>query len=174
MGNDFRAERQLTLEKDEQLQAAKEKVKTISAKAVEAFQQTEEYNIVLFSWYYKGFELLRRYLVKHPSGVDLEKLDLEEIDQEMAIDEASQFATPADDAPVDAPLPPPIGDDAATASTYFMFNYPFFFSFFFFFSFLVIFFLGAQCVLDFLILLSERYFYFYLRTMFFCLVFMGF
>ena len=49
MGNDFRAERQLTLEKDEQLQAAKEKLKTITTKAVKAFQQTEEYNTVLFS-----------------------------------------------------------------------------------------------------------------------------
>ena len=37
LGDDLKAERQLTLEKDEQLQAAKEKVKTIVAKAVEAF-----------------------------------------------------------------------------------------------------------------------------------------
>ena len=35
--DDFRAERQLTLDKDEQLLAAKEKLKTIVAKAVEAF-----------------------------------------------------------------------------------------------------------------------------------------
>ena len=35
---------------------------------------------MLFSWYYKGFELLHRYLVKHPFGVDLENLDLEEVD----------------------------------------------------------------------------------------------
>ena len=49
LGDDLRAKRQLTLEKDKQLQAAKEKIKTIAAKAVEAFQQTEEYNTVLFS-----------------------------------------------------------------------------------------------------------------------------
>ena len=49
----------------------------------------DEYNTVLFSWYFKGFELLRRYLVKHPSGVDLGKLDPEEVDQEMATDEAA-------------------------------------------------------------------------------------
>ena len=46
---DLRAESQLTLEKDEQLQAVKEKVKTIAAKSVEAFQQTNEYNTVLFN-----------------------------------------------------------------------------------------------------------------------------
>ena len=37
------------LEKDEQLLAAREKLKTIAAKAVEAFQQTDKYNTMLFS-----------------------------------------------------------------------------------------------------------------------------
>ena len=41
--DELRAERQLTLEKDEQLAAAKEKIKGIVAKAVEGFQQTKEY-----------------------------------------------------------------------------------------------------------------------------------
>ena len=112
LGDDLRAERQLTVEKDEQLQAAKERVKTVAAKAMEAFQQTEEYNTVLFNWYYKGFELLHRYLVKHSSGVDLENLDMEAVDQEMAADEASQSIALAKDTLGDAPLPPP--DDAAT------------------------------------------------------------
>ena len=44
---------------------------------------------MLFSWYFKGFELLRRYFIKHPSRVDLEHLNLEEVDKEMAADEAS-------------------------------------------------------------------------------------
>ena len=44
---------------------------------------------MLFSWYFKGFELLRRYMVKHPSGVNMESLDLEEVDKEMALDEAA-------------------------------------------------------------------------------------
>ena len=37
LSDDLRAEWQLTLEKDEQLLAAKEKLKTIAAKVVEAF-----------------------------------------------------------------------------------------------------------------------------------------
>ena len=37
LGDDRRAERHLTLEKDEQLQTVKKKVKTVAAKAVEAF-----------------------------------------------------------------------------------------------------------------------------------------
>ena len=89
LSDDLRVERQLTLEKDEQLLGANEKLKTIAARSVEAFQTTDEYNTVLFNWYFKGFELLRRYLVKHPTGVDMESLDLEEVDKEMAIDEAA-------------------------------------------------------------------------------------
>ena len=80
LSDDLRAERQLTLEKDEQLLGVRESLKTIAARSVEAFQTTDEYNSMLFSWYFKGFELLRRYLVKHPSGVDMAKLDLEEVD----------------------------------------------------------------------------------------------
>ena len=71
LSDDLRIEHQLTLEKDDQLLAAKKKLKTIAARPVKAFQQIDEYNTVLYSWYFKGFELLRRYLVKHPTGVDL-------------------------------------------------------------------------------------------------------
>ena len=37
LSNDLRAKRQLTLEKDKQLQAAKERVKTIAVKSIEDF-----------------------------------------------------------------------------------------------------------------------------------------
>ena len=72
-------------------------MKTGDAKVVEAFQQTDKYNTILFSWYYKGFELLWRYIVKHPIGVDLWSLDLEEVDKEMEMetDEGSQSVTAA-------------------------------------------------------------------------------
>ena len=39
-------------------------MKNAMAKAIHAFQLTNECNTILFSWYYKGFELLRRYLVE--------------------------------------------------------------------------------------------------------------
>ena len=38
LSDDLRAERQLTLEKDEQLQATKERVKIVATKSVEAFK----------------------------------------------------------------------------------------------------------------------------------------
>ena len=93
--------------------AVREKIKTITAKFVEAFQTTEEYNTVLFSWYFKGFKLLRWYLAKHLVEVDFENLDLKEVDKEMAVDETFQSTAPEGDAPRDAPLPP-AGDDTAT------------------------------------------------------------
>ena len=61
----------------------------MATKAIQAFQLTEEYNTVLFSWYCKGFKLLRQYMVKHPSGVNLEDLDFEKVDKEMEADEAT-------------------------------------------------------------------------------------
>ena len=115
LSDDLSAEQQLTLEKDEQLLAAKEKLKTIATKAVEAFQQTDEYNTVLFSWYFKGFELLRRYFVKYPTGVDLENLDLEEVDKEMVVDKASQSLVLEGDA-LKGALAPLTNDDVANNS----------------------------------------------------------
>ena len=99
---ELKVERELTKEKDEQIAAARERAKGLTAKAVEGFQQTEEYTTVLFSWYFKGFELLRRYFIKHPSGVDLEKLDLEEVDKKMAANEATQSSATETDAPENA------------------------------------------------------------------------
>ena len=99
----LRVEREFTKEKDEQLATAKERTKRIVAKAIEGLQQIEEYNTVLFSWYFKGFELLRRYFMKHPSRVDLEKLDLEEVDKEMAADEAAQSSATETESPENAP-----------------------------------------------------------------------
>jgi len=49
--------------------------------------------------------------------VDLENLDLEEVNQEMAANEASQstIVALAGDALGDTPVPPSVGDDKATA-----------------------------------------------------------
>ena len=101
--DELRVEWELTKEKDEQLAVARERAKGLAAKAVEGFQQTDEYNTILFSWYFKEFELLRRYFIKHASGVDLEKLDLEEVDKEMAANEAARSSAAEIDAPKNAP-----------------------------------------------------------------------
>ena len=95
--------------------AVKERVKTVTTKSVETFQQTDKYNTVLFSWYYKGFKFLRRYLVKHPTGVNLESLDLEVVDKEMAEDEVAQVTQVATPNTV-GDVPKPINADGDEAN----------------------------------------------------------
>ena len=79
-------------QKDELLASSSQRMKAAIAKAVHAFQTTEEYKTILFQWYFKGFELLRRYLIKHGLGTDLEELDFEAIDKEVEPDKVAQAA----------------------------------------------------------------------------------
>ena len=83
-------EKQLVKQKDDLLVNATQRMKVVIAKAITAFQATEEYNTILFQWYFKDFELLRRYMIKHGPGMDLENLDFKAIDKEMEEDEAAQ------------------------------------------------------------------------------------
>ena len=78
---------------------------------------TEEYNTILFSWYFEGFELLRQYLAKHPIGVDLENLGLEKVDKEMAANKVSHSTAPEGDVPEDTSSPSTGDDVAANART---------------------------------------------------------
>ena len=84
------SEKQLVKQKDDLLVSATQRMKIAVVKAVTAFQTTEEYNTILFQWYFKGFELLRRYMIKHGPGVDLENLYFEAVDKGMKEDEAAQ------------------------------------------------------------------------------------
>ena len=83
----------LAKQKDEQLTVANQKIKTVVANVIHAIQLIEKYNAILFGWYFKGFELLRRYLIKHSPGTDLEDLDFEAIDKEIEADRVAQVAT---------------------------------------------------------------------------------
>ena len=95
----------------EQLAIANQKMKGIMAKAIHAFQLIEEYNAILFGWYFKGFELLRRYLVKHGLQTDLEDLDFEAINKEIKADEATQAAQATASTGEDPPVPKRGGND---------------------------------------------------------------
>ena len=84
------SEKRLVKQKDDLLASVAQRMKIAVAKAITAFQTTEEYNTILFQWYFKGFELLRRYMIKHGPGMDLENLDFEAVDKAMEEDEAAQ------------------------------------------------------------------------------------
>ena len=87
-------------------------MKNVVAKAVHAFQLMDEYNVVLFGWYFKSFELLRRYLVKNGHEIDLEDLDFEAIDKEIEVDEAAQATQVI---AIEDPLAPKKEDNAPPA-----------------------------------------------------------
>lgn len=109
------AEKQLVKQRDEQLVTAKQIMKSAMAKATHAFQLTEEYNAILFSWYFKGFELLKRYLVKHDLETDLEDLEFTAIDKEIKADEAVQAAQATASTGEDPPMPEKGGNDPPQA-----------------------------------------------------------
>ena len=103
-------------QRDEQPVAANQKIKSVVAKAVHAFQLTDEYNVILFDWYFKGFMLLKRYLVKHGLEIDLEDLDFEAINKEIEVNEAAQVAQAAIAAAgKDPPVPKKGGTDTPVA-----------------------------------------------------------
>ena len=108
------SEKLVVKQKDNLLASAGQRMKVVVAKAITAFQTTEEYNTLLFQWYFKGFELLRRYMIKHDSGVDLENLDFEAVDREMEEDEAAQAS--AQMAASIGVEPPPIDRDDVDAA----------------------------------------------------------
>ena len=87
--DDLKAKKLLMKQKDEQLQAANREVSTAGDIDGQAFQLTNECNGILLNQYFKGFELLRRYLTKHKLEVDLESLDFEAVDKEMEADKAN-------------------------------------------------------------------------------------
>ena len=83
------SEKQLVKQKDEIFASAGQRMKAVVAKAILALQTTNEYNTILFQWYFKGFELLRRYQIKHGPGIDLEELDFKAVDKEIEEDEVA-------------------------------------------------------------------------------------
>lgn len=101
---DLRAEKLLTKPTDEQLQATNRAVTLARDNVVHAFQLTNEYNNIWLSWYFKCFELLKRYLTKNNPRVDLEGLDFETVDKEKEAEEANA---------VEGAAPEAAGDEGA-------------------------------------------------------------
>ena len=91
LSKQLNVEKLLAKQKDEQLAMANQKMKSAIAKAVCAFQLTNKYNAILFGWYFKGFELLRRYLVKDDPEIDLDDLDFGVINKEIEEDRLSRL-----------------------------------------------------------------------------------
>ena len=131
---ELNAEKQLVKQRDKQLVATNQKMKNVVAKAIHAFQLTEEYYAILFGWYFKGFKLLRRYLIKHGPEKDLKDLDFEAIDKEIEVDEVAQAAQATASTDEDPLMPKKGGNDTPEAGfpiSSFLLLFPFIYLFIF-------------------------------------------
>ncbi|KAL0003072.1 hypothetical protein SO802_016853 [Lithocarpus litseifolius] len=84
----LRLEKALIVYKDEEIQAALLRTNVEKDKVIQKFMQSEQFSDLQFIQYFKGFELLRRWTMKHHSLVmDFSNLDFEKIDTEILADE---------------------------------------------------------------------------------------
>nr|POF05561.1 hypothetical protein CFP56_18074 [Quercus suber] len=91
----------LSLE-DEEIQAALLRTDTEKDKVVQKFMQSKQFSDLQLIQYFKSFELLRRWMMKHHNlVVDFSNLDFEKIDNEILIDEAKEQEETEADAAVE-------------------------------------------------------------------------
>nr|POF14707.1 hypothetical protein CFP56_34191 [Quercus suber] len=87
----LRVEKALVAQKDEDIQATLLKTDDERDKIIQKFKQLEEFSDLQFMQYFKGFEHLRQWMMKHPSlAIDFSSLDFEKIDMEILEDEAKE------------------------------------------------------------------------------------
>ena len=72
--------------KDKQIYEALLKVEKAGIKVVEKFKASDEYSNKLCDYYIEGFELFRKYLVKHHLELDFADLGMEVIEKEVLAD----------------------------------------------------------------------------------------
>nr|POE59969.1 hypothetical protein CFP56_03564 [Quercus suber] len=88
----LRVEKALVIQKDEEIQAALLKTDEERENVIQKFKQSKEFSNLQFLQYFKGFELLRRWTMKHhSSAMDFSSLDLEKIDTEVLEDKAKEL-----------------------------------------------------------------------------------
>nr|POF21703.1 hypothetical protein CFP56_26365 [Quercus suber] len=87
----LRVEKALVVQKDEEIQAALLKTDEERDKVIQKFKQLEEFSDLQFMQYFKGFELLCQWTMKHHSlAIDFSSLDFEKIDTEVLEDKAKE------------------------------------------------------------------------------------
>lgn len=91
LNESLRVEKMLFVQKDEEIQAALLRTSAEREKVVEQFMKSKHFFDLQFIQYYKGFELFRRWMMKHHSqDVDFSNLDFEAVDIEILADEAKE------------------------------------------------------------------------------------
>ena len=119
LSEELRVEKMPIVQKDEEIQAALLRIDSKREKIIQKFMKSEHFSYLQFIQYYKGFEHLRRWAMKHHNqAVDFSNLDFETIDMEVLVDEAREqeeattVASGGEDAPDVGRADKGQGDDA--------------------------------------------------------------
>ena len=87
----LKVEKKLIIQKDEEVQSTLLKTDEEYEKVIAKFVESDRFSNIQFEQYFKGFELLRRWMIKHHSHVaNFANLDFEAIDIEILVDEANE------------------------------------------------------------------------------------
>lgn len=87
----LRVEKMLVIQKDKDIQVALLRTDSKHEKIIQQFMKSEHFFDLQFIHYYKGFELLHRWMIKHHNqAVDLSILNFETIDSKILPDEARE------------------------------------------------------------------------------------
>ena len=90
--NNIDTEKEFSKLKDKQIDEALMKVEKAGFEAVEKFKASDEFLNKLCDYYMDGFELFRKYMVKHHPEIDFSQLDMEEVEKEVLADHSSEVA----------------------------------------------------------------------------------
>ena len=87
----MKVEKLLITQKDDKIQAALLQIDEEREKVIDQFLKFEHFANLQFNQYYKGFELLHRWTMKHHSqAVDFSNLDYKAINTEVLADEVKE------------------------------------------------------------------------------------
>ena len=87
----LKVEKKLVIQKDEEVQAALLRPNEECEKVIAKFLESDHFSDMQFKQYFKGFKLLRRWMMKHHGHVaDFANLDFEAIDTKILTDEANE------------------------------------------------------------------------------------
>uniref|UniRef100_A0A7N2RB25 Pentatricopeptide repeat-containing protein n=1 Tax=Quercus lobata TaxID=97700 RepID=A0A7N2RB25_QUELO len=87
----LKIEKKLVIQKDEEVQAALQRTNEEHEKVIAKFLESDHFSDMQFEQYFKGFELLRHWMMKHYSHVaDFANPDFEAIDIEILADEVNE------------------------------------------------------------------------------------
>lgn len=89
---ELRTKKMLIIQNDEKIQSAMLKLNSECEKAMAKFLSSKTYSIATFDEYFKGFELLQQWTMKHHTKFDYSNIEFKAIDKEIMADEAVEQA----------------------------------------------------------------------------------